>query len=265
MAKRETQKLVDEMTAMDDTFFHKLVESKSFCEELIQTVLNKKCIRLIEVTPQKSLRNVKGRSVVLDVYCIDTEKASYDVEMQQKDDVDHQRRVRYNASNMDTYITDKGIKFEQVPDAYVIYISKNDFFEEGKTIYHVDRVLRETGEVLDNGFYEIYVNAQIDDGSDLAELMKILNSPKVPENSKFPNVCAEIKSYKVGEGREIMCAIVEEYAAKKAKEAAKKADEKTARKMLMSGKFEAEEIINWVSLLSLEEVKEIQKSITRTS
>ncbi len=93
----------------------------------------------------------------MDVYCIDTEKANYDVEMQQqKDGVDHQRRVRYNASNMDTYIADKGIKFEQVPDAYVIYISRNDFFEEGKTIYHVDRVLRETGKVVDNGFYEIY-------------------------------------------------------------------------------------------------------------
>ncbi len=33
----------------------------------------------------------------------------------------------------------------------------------------------------------------------------------------------------------------------------------------MSGRFEAEEIVNWVSLLSLEEVKELQKSIIGTS
>ncbi len=89
MANREIREIINEMTAMDDTFFHKLAESRAFCEELIQTVLSKKSIRLIEATPQKSLRNVKGRSVVLDVYCIDTEKVNYDVEVQKKDDVDH--------------------------------------------------------------------------------------------------------------------------------------------------------------------------------
>lgn len=56
---------------------------------------------------------------------------------------------------MDTYIADKGIIFDKIPDAYVIYISKNDFFEKGKTVYHVDRILRETTEVVNNGFYEI--------------------------------------------------------------------------------------------------------------
>ncbi len=59
---------------------------------------------------------------------------------------------------MDTYIADKGIKFGQIPDSYVIFISKKDFFGQGKAIYHIDRVLRETGDVEDNGFYEIYVN-----------------------------------------------------------------------------------------------------------
>lgn len=52
----------------------------------------------------------------------------FDLEMQYKDDDAHQKRVRYNSSNMDTYITEKGTKFEQLPDIYVIYISKNDFF-----------------------------------------------------------------------------------------------------------------------------------------
>lgn len=36
MASKEIQEIVDWLTAMDDTFFHKLVEDKDFCEELIQ-------------------------------------------------------------------------------------------------------------------------------------------------------------------------------------------------------------------------------------
>ena len=102
---------------------------------------------------------------------------------------------------MDTYIADKGIKFEEIPDSYVIYISKKDFFEKGKTIYHIDRVLQETGDVVDNGFYEIYVNTEIDDKSDIAELMKIYSSPDLPENNKFPKTCAGIKNLKEGRTR----------------------------------------------------------------
>ena len=77
----------------------------------------KKSIRLVEAAAQKSLRNIKGRSVILDAY-----------------------------------ITEKGIKFENIPDSYVIFISKKDFFGKGKIIYHIDRVLRETGELWIIGF-----------------------------------------------------------------------------------------------------------------
>ena len=33
-------------------------------------------------------------------------------------------------------------------------------FKGGKTVYHIDRVVRETGMVLDNGLQEIYVNTK---------------------------------------------------------------------------------------------------------
>lgn len=269
MASRETQEIIDKLTAMEDTFFHKLVEDIDFCEELIQTVTGKKSLRLVEAAAQKSLRNVKGRSVVLDAYCIDTENDNYDVEVQKEDNDDHQRRVRYNGSNMDTYIADKGIKFGKIPDAYVIYISKTDFFGKGKTIYHIDRVLRETGDVVDNGFYEIYVNTEIDDNSDIAELMKIYSSSDVPENSKFPKTCAGIKNLKIGKGRDSMCTIVEEYAEKKAKESAKAAAKETAKEtaiqLLKLGKLTVEEIAASIPLLSIEEIIELQESVLQIS
>lgn len=47
------------------------------------------------------------------------------------------KRVRYNSSNMDTYIAEKEAKFGQLPDIYVIYISKNDFLGEGQTLLSI--------------------------------------------------------------------------------------------------------------------------------
>lgn len=164
-----------------------------------------------------------------------------------------------------TIIAEKGIRFEKIPDSYVIFISKKDFFEKGKTIYHIDRVLRETGDVVDNGFYEIYVNAEIDDKSDIAELMKIYSSPNLPENDKFPKTCAGIKNLKAGKGRDRMCAIVEEYAEGYAEECVAKRDKETAIQLIKLGKLTAEEIAASIPSLSVEEIIKLQESVLQVS
>ena len=90
------------------------------------------------------------------------------MEVQKSDNDDHQRRVRYNASCLTTNITDPGVKFKKVPDVIMVYITRFDIFRGGKTTYHVERTVKETGKVVHNGLTEIYVNAAVDDGTDTA-------------------------------------------------------------------------------------------------
>ncbi len=52
----------------------------------------------------------------------------------------------------------------------------------------IDRVIKETGTVVENGTHEIYVNAAIDDKSDIAELMQYFKK-SVGQNPKFPKTC----------------------------------------------------------------------------
>ena len=40
------------------------------------------------------------------------------------------------------------------------------------SIYHIDRTIRETNTVVDDGQHEIFVNTKVNDGSDIAELMQ---------------------------------------------------------------------------------------------
>ena len=68
-------------------------------------------------------------------------------------------------------------------------------FQSGKTVYHIDRVVRETGEVQDNGLQEIYVNTKIDDGTDIAELMKIFTVSDAYDFEKFPKVSKRKKTF----------------------------------------------------------------------
>ena len=155
---------------------------------------------------------MQGRSVILDALCEDDLKKFYNVEVQIADNDNHLKRVRYNASCVTANITDTGTKFENVPDLYVIYISIFDMFNSGRTIYHVEPTIQETGQVIDNGLHEIYVNTAVNDGTEISELMQCLLSPKI-NNDKFKNLKKRV-DYLKGDKVEVikMAGTMEEYA-----------------------------------------------------
>lgn len=219
--KRTVEKTVDELRPFDDTFMQVLTEDKGFCEEMLRVVMDNPNLKVVRNLPQKHLHNIDTRSVTVDVLCEDEQGVQFSVEIQKEDNDDHQRRVRYNGACIQVRTSVKGSTFGELPDVYMIYITEKDFLKKNKTIYHVDRVLSETGEIVDNGYYEIYVNGEIDDGTTLAEYLKLLKSGSVEYNAKFPHTSNIIRYYKLGEGRKQMCKVVDEYAKDYAKEYAK--------------------------------------------
>lgn len=248
---------VQQLRPMDDTFFTKLAEDVNFCQELLQVVLEKPDLRVISTQPQKVLRNIEARSVTVDVLCEDAAHNRYNIEIQKEDNDDHQRRVRYNGSNVDTYIAEKGTKFNELPDLYVVYISSFDTFNGGRTIYHINRVVQETGEVVNNGYHEVYVNTKVDDGTTIADLMQIFKSNTVPSDIRFPETCRVIRYFKEGKGRDEMCEIIEEYAKKKALDAVEQHNKDIARKCVRRGDTDSE--IMEITTLTLEEIKRIRE------
>lgn len=227
--KTKTQKTVEELNVIDDTLFQKMAEDKGFCEELISTVLQQKVI-VEKVIPQNSIKNLQGRSVILDAYCVLEDGRKCNVEVQKENDDDHVRRVRYNASCLTANITSTGTDFKEVPDIIMIFVSKFDIFKAGKTIYHIDRVVREIQEVNDNGVQEIYVNTKVDDGSLIAKLMKIYQNQNEYDFENFPNTSNRKKYFKENEGgQKEMCDVVKNYAREYAKEYAKECTEEEAK------------------------------------
>ena len=105
--------------------------------------------------------------------------------------------------------SEKGTKFEELRDIYIIHISKFDVFGKGKTIYHIKRIIAETQDIV---VHEIYVNTKVDDGIEIAEYMGLLNSAEEPGNPKFPKICAVIRNIKRGLEDDNMCNLVQEYA-----------------------------------------------------
>ncbi|WP_251209557.1 Rpn family recombination-promoting nuclease/putative transposase [Acetatifactor aquisgranensis] len=207
--------LIKQLNVIDDVFFHKIAEDKAVCEEILRIILQKPKLKVLDAQAQRFLRNISAHSVILDLLCEDEDGSRINVEMQKADDDDHVKRVRFSSSNIDTTFTEKGLDYKDFPDIYVIFISKFDMFQEGKTIYHAGIFLHETGTVINDGIHRIFVNCAVDDGSDIAELMQYFKN-STGKNNKFPKLSDRVCHFKESkEGVDAMTQVVEEYANKK--------------------------------------------------
>lgn len=215
--RQEARKL----NPIDDLMFRKMAEDPRFCEEILRVILSDPGLAVLESIPQYAGTNLQGRSVILDAKCVLGDGTLTDIEVQKANDDNHQKRVRYNGAILTANTTDPGGKFENVPNVCVIFISRFDIFKGDCPLYHVDRILRETGQAIDNGFRELYVNTKVKDGSEVSELMEVFVNDE-SYNSKFPITSGSKRRYKeTEEGQQIMCEIMERIAREERREGRK--------------------------------------------
>ena len=198
--KKERDEYLRGLNPIDDLMFRKMAEHKEFCEEILRVILGDYELVVTDNMQQFDIKNLQGRSVVLDAKCITGDGRYINIEVQKANDDNHLKRVRYNASVLTANVTETGKQFEFVPDICIIFISAFDLFKGNLPLYHVVKTVKETGQVIEDGLTEIYVNAAVDDGSKLAKLMKVFTKNDVYDEADFP-VTSEIKArFKKDEG-----------------------------------------------------------------
>ena len=191
--KKNFEKYAKLLNPIDDLMFCKMAEHKEFCEEILRVILEDDKLTVLEAIPQWQGKNLSGRSVVLDAKCITGDGRQINIEVQKADDDNHLKRARYNAAVLTTNISETGKRFEFIPDVCIVFISKFDIFDSGLPLYHIDKVVRETGQVIEDGLTEIFVNTVNYDGSKPSRLMKLFTENDAYSNDEFP-VTSELKS-----------------------------------------------------------------------
>lgn len=211
LTEDEKKARVAKLRPIDDVFFEVLAQNPKVCQEILRVILEDDKLVVNDVITQNSERNIYGRSVRLDALCTLGTGEKCNIEVQRSDNDDHLRRARFNASVITAINSDPGTKFEKVKDVCIVYISQFDVFKQGKTIYHVDKMIRETGTYVDDGLREIFVNTAVNDGSDISELMACFLAERV-DNPKFPELSSEVKRLKETKGGlDVMCDVMEKY------------------------------------------------------
>ena len=93
----------------------------------------------------------------------------------------------------------------------MVYITEHDFLHGGRTVYHVDKILRENGSIIDDGSSVIYVNTAVNDGSAISDLMRCFLQ-KTVNDPRFPRLSERVHQYKNTEkGAAEMCEELERY------------------------------------------------------
>ncbi len=250
LKRKETLKAISEMCLLDDNLmtlvFDRNIEAT---ELLLNIILQRSDLKVLEVVGQREYKNPMsgGRSITIDIYAVDGNDKVYDVEVQRASEGADPHRARFHSSMIDTKMLKVGQEFKEIHDSYVIFITASDVMGAGRPLYHVNRIIEETGTYFGDGCHIIYVNGSYKDDNDpIGRLMhdfRCLSSVDM----FYPVLAKQVKYFKETEGgQKIMSQIFEDLAKKWAEEEAEERalEEKkaSARRMIARGKLTLEEI-----------------------
>ena len=241
---------------LDDDFMQKVFEDVACTEFLLQIILNRTDLKVLRVNGQQDIKNLQGRSVRLDILAVDADNRVYNIEIQRSDKGAGVKRARYNSSLIDANVTEPGEQYQNLNETYVVFITENDVLGENLPIYHVERIVRETGKMFNDQSHIIYVNSQIKDETALGKLMHDFTCTNA-KDMYYEVLADRVHYFKEDEkGVAIMCKAMEDMRNEAAREAEKMKAIRMARLMIEDGKLSYEDIAMYTEL-TLEEVEKI--------
>ena len=234
----EKQKIISSLTLMDDLFMKVVLQDSKCTEFILQTILDNAKLKLKKQILQKNLPNLHGHSLILDCLCEDETNNIYNIEIQNNTSGAQPKRARYHAALLDTHSLKRGNDFTQLPRSYVIFITAKDVLHGQQPIYHVDRMIRESGKPFSDESHIIYFNTSYIDNSPLGKLAEdfhTLETSKMhsPILSKRVEV---LKSFNANQkGDQEMNVLLEQYRQKALREGMEKGSLANKKAMKLMG------------------------------
>ena len=239
-------KLIDGLTLFDDDLMSRVFDKNIEATELLLRIILERKIKVISVIGQEEMKSaaVGGRNITLDVHALDENGEKMDIEVQGNSEGAHIRRARYHSSVLDSRMLKEGQEFKEIKDSYVIFIYKHDKFQEGLPLYHIDRYVRETGKLFEDGSHIIYVNGNYKGDDEIGYLMQDFHQTD-PDNMHYKELSQGVRHFKeVEEGRDTMCEAVQEYAKEYANEYANEKQAANVKNLMESAGFTMERALD---------------------
>ena len=209
----------------------KVFEDKQCVKVLLQAILDKKDLIVVNVEVQRSIASLQGRSIRLDILAHDSTGKKYNIEVQNSNSGATPKRARYNSSMLDANITDSGDKYEDLTETYVIFITAQDYFSAGKAVYHIERIVTETNCSFGDKSHIIYVNASTQEDTELGRIMHDFHCTQV-NDFQTETLAKRVRYFKETEsGKRRLSGMLEEMRAESREEGRAEGREEEKRKI----------------------------------
>ena len=252
-----------QLRLIDDDFFSKCFDNDTACVQLVlQIVLDKPDLNVVDVRTQVFVENLLNRSVRLDVLATDSEGRKFNIEIQRSDKGAGRKRARYNSSMMDVNLLEKGNDFEALPETYVIFITENDVIGLGEAIYEIERCFVKSSKRFGDGSHILYVNGSYRDDSPVGKLMHDFSCTD-PSDMCYNVLADRARFFKESkEGIAVMCKVLDDMRRQSYQEGMAEGKNKnrkeTALNLLKLGTISLDDI-SFATGLSLDEVKKLNE------
>lgn len=202
--------ILKNLTIMSDVFMRNVLKDRRCTEYILSVIMNQKDIQVIDQVLQKDYKNLQGRSAILDCVIRDSTGKLMDVEIQQDNEGASPKRARYHAGLMDMNTLNPGQEFDELPESYVIFITRDDTLGYGLPIYHVERKIEEVSAHFKDEQHIIYVNSSKQEDTELGYLMHDLHCKNAED--MHSKVLAErvFELKETQKGVELMCREMEQ-------------------------------------------------------
>lgn len=252
--------IIKNFTLMSDIFMRNVFKKRECLEYVLQVIMEKQDLHVIDQIIQIDYKNLQGRSAVMDCVAKDSTGKQFDVEIQQDNEGASPKRARYHSGLMDMNTLNPGQDFEELPESYVIFITRDDILGYGLPIYHIDRQIKELNEAFQDEAHIIYVNSRKQDDTELGRLMHDLHCKKADEMHS-PILAKRVYELKeTQKGVELMCHEMEKIYSEGMESGEKRGELKAKKETALSMAEEGMNIQKIARLVKVSE-KDVQKWI----
>ena len=199
------------MNLFSTPFMREVFKDDKATRYVLRILTGKPDLTIRQNLTEYRIAKLDTRDAVLDVIAVDEDGVFYHIEVQLASGDDHIRRVRFYSAMVDSELLEKGTKYGDLPNTYIFYISMNDFMGLGEPIAKVDCTIGAKKKTYDDGKHIFYVNAGVNDESEVARLMDYfkLADPNDASHGELSDRVHLLKCEK--EGEDSMCEVTQSF------------------------------------------------------
>lgn len=194
--KRNTEDLLEKLARLKaaipsmnmfrDLFAQAVLMDNASCEHVLRILTGNNTLKVKKNNIQHLISKLTSHNIIMDVLVEDANHKLYEIEIQKAaGNIAHEKRMLYYASSIINDYFFKGDQtYDSVPELHIFYISETDIWYRGKTYYPVLKHLGDLTTPYDDGLHMYYINAEVNDNSEIANLMQFFKTADANDDSQ---------------------------------------------------------------------------------